>query len=336
MKRLAALATACLGFTAWAAEFPPLDEVAKLVREHLTGVTAEQLQAASAEDLLARLGERARLLEDYEEPAGNEPTVAAAEVLEEHFAYLRLAEVGRDAVTNVLQRLTELRAAGTVTGAVLDLRFAGGRDFVVAARLAGVFLPPSTPLFDWGDGLHLSSAPTNQFPRPLAVLVNAQTRGAAEAVAAILRHAGAALLIGDTTAGDAAVVTDVNLSTGQRLRLTQGRVRLPDGQFLSAAGVVPDLRLPLDAAVERAFLRDPFTAIRSQTNSPTATNSITTVVRVRKRLTEADLVRERERTATDPKATPAAAEPVAAPVVRDPVLARGLDFLKGQTLVRTQ
>ena len=152
MKRLAALATACLGFTAWAAEFPPLDEVAKLVREHLTGVTAEQLQAASAEDLLARLGERARLLEDYEEPAGNEPTVAAAEVLEEHFAYLRLAEVGRDAVTNVLQRLTELRAAGTVTGAVLDLRFAGGRDFVVAARLAGVFLPPSTPLFDWGDG----------------------------------------------------------------------------------------------------------------------------------------------------------------------------------------
>jgi C-terminal processing protease CtpA/Prc len=155
-------------------------------------------------------------------------------------------------------------------------------------------------------------------------------------VAAILRHAGAALLIGDTTAGDAAVVTDVNLSTGQRLRLTQGRVRLPDGQFLSAAGVVPDLRLPLDAAVERAFLRDPFTAIRSQTNSTTATNSITTVVRVRKRLTEADLVRERERTATDPKATPAAAEPVAAPVVRDPVLARGLDFLKGQTLVRTQ
>lgn len=336
MKRLAALATAWLGFTAWAAELPPLDEVTRLVREHLPGVTAEQLRAASAEDLLAKLGDRARLLGDDEEPAGNEPTLAAAELLENHFAYLRLAEVGRDALTNALQRLTELRAGGAVTGAVLDLRFAGGHDFAGAAHFAGAFLPPNTPLFDWGDGLHLSSAPTNQFQRPLAVLVNAQTRGAAEAVAAILRHAGAALLIGDTTAGEAAVVTDLNLSTGQRLRLTQGRVRLPDGQLLSATGVVPDLRLSLDSTVERAFLRDPFTAIRSQTNSPTATNSILTTVRVRKRLSEADLVRERERAAADPKAANAVPEPASAPVVRDPVLARGLDFLKGQTLVRAQ
>lgn len=336
MKRLAAIVTACLGFTAWAAELPPLDEVTKLVREHLPGVSAEQLQAASAEDLLAKLSDRVRLLEDYEEPAGNEPTLAAAELLENHFAYLRLAAVGGDAPTNVLQRLTELRANGAVTGCVLDLRFAGGRDFDVAARLAGVFLPANSPLFDWGDGLRLSSAPTNQFQRPLAVLINAQTRGAAEAVAASLRHSGAALLIGDTTAGEAAMVTDFNLSTGQRLRLTQGRVRLPDGQPLSSAGVVPDLRISLEPAVERAFLRDPFTAIRSQTNSPTATNSITTTVRVRKRLSEADLVRERERAAANPQPAPAQPELPDAPVVRDPVLARGLDFLKGQTLVRAQ
>lgn len=335
-RRLAAWAAGGLGLALFAAaELPPLDEVTGLLKTHLAGVTAEQLQAGDVESLLGRLSNRVRLLEDYEEPALDSSAVAASSLLDERFAYLRLDEVARDAGTRTLERLTELRTGRMgVSGVVLDLRFAGGRDFSVAAQLAGLFLPASTPLFDAGDGMVTSPLVTNRFEGPLAVLVNAQTHGAAEALARVLQLQGAALLVGDATAGDAAVVQDLPLTTGQRLRLTVNRLKFANGQSVPLSGVEPDLRLPLVANAERAYLRDPFTVAISRTNSPTATNSITTSVRVRRRVNEAELVRDR--TGTNEVAPPPEMPAPAAPVIRDPVLARGLDFLKGRVLLSAQ
>lgn len=320
-----------------AAPLPPLPEVLNLVRTHLSGLSPEQLNAPAVDALLAGLGARARLLEDYEEPAAADPVVAAAEVHEGRFAYLRFGEVGREAATELDQRLTKLRADHFLAGCILDLRFANGRDFQVAAEMAGEFLPVGVPVLDWGQGMFLGPAATNTFDRPVAVLINRQTRGAAEALAAALRQAGVALLIGDTTAGEASVFRDFDLSTGQRLRLAVASVRAGDGEPLPAGGIEPDLRVSLSPEVERAYLRDPFTTIRSDTNSLTATNVISTTVRVRKRVTEADLVREKSGGSAPKPGVPASpAEEPAVPLIRDPVLARGLDFLKGQAAVRAQ
>lgn len=317
------------------AELPPLAEVVALLKSNLPGLTPEQLQAGDVESLLGRLSNRVRLLEDYEEPALDSAAVTSSSLLEERFAYLRLGEVACGAFTNTLDRLTELRAGRRgVAGAVLDLRFAGGRDFAAGAQLAGIFLPAGTPLFDAGDGLLSTPTVTNRFDGPLAVLVNGQTHGAAEALATALQQRGAALLVGDATAGDAAVVQDLPLTTGQRLRVTLSQVKFAEGHTVPLSGTLPDLRLPIVANAERAYLRDPFTVAISRTNSPTATNSITTSVRVRRRVNEAELVRNREGTNN---VAPVPPEPApAAPIIRDPVLARGLDFLKGRALLAAQ
>lgn len=315
------------------AEEPPLAEVTELIRTRLPNLSADQLRAGSVTELLGRLAGRGRLLEEHEEPVTSEAPTVDAEVLEGRYAWLKPRGIGPDVASRTLEELAELRATNAVAGCVLDLRFAGGRDFGAAAALAGVFLPPGTPLFDAGDGMVLSSAPTNRFDRPLAVLINSRTRGAAEALAHCLAQSGPALLVGDTTAGDAQVTVDLPLSTGQRLRLEVARLRLPSGGGLPSTGVSPDLRLPLDPAVERAYLRDPFTAVRSFTNSPAATNSVTTSVRVRRRLSEADLVRERASAGHGDLPEAAESDAPAAPLVRDPVLARALDFLKGQALI---
>jgi hypothetical protein len=335
-RRLAAWVAGGLGLGLFAAtELPPLDEVAGLLRTHLPGVTAEQLQAGAVESLLGRLSNRVRLLEDYEEPGLETSAVAATRLFEERFAYLRRGEVARDAGTRTLERLTELRTGRLEgSGVVLDLRFAGGRDFSVAAQLAGLFLPASTPLFDAGDGILMSPLATNRFEGPLAVLVNARTHGAAEAVAKALQLQGAALLVGEATAGDAAVVQDPPLTTGQRLRLTVSRLKFANGQSVPLSGVEPDLRLSLVANAERAYPRDPFTVAISRTNSPTATNSITATVRVRRRVNEAESVRDR--TGTNHIARPPETPAPAASVIRDLVLARGLDFLKGRILLSAQ
>jgi hypothetical protein len=336
-RTLVWLAAITGGLLAHAAPPPPLPEVLELVRTHLSGLSTEQLQAPAVDELLAGLGARARLLEDYEEPASPQPAVVATELYEGRFAYLRLGEVGADAATELAQRLTQFQGNPALAGCVLDLRFAGGRDFRVAAEMAGEFLPPGTPVLDWGQGMFRGPATNQLFSHPVAVLVNRQTRGAAEALAATLRQAGVALLIGNATAGEASVFRDFDLTTGQRLRLAVAPVRAGDGEPIPANGLEPDLRVILTPEVERAYLRDPFTLIRSGTNSLTATNSITTSVRVRRRLTEADLVREKN-AAGETKATPslAPAEPVDPKVVRDPVLARGIDFLKGLALARSR
>lgn len=335
-RRLATAAAVWLGLSPTVrAELPPLAEVVPLLKAHLPGLTAEQLEAGDVESLLGRLSSRVRLLEDYEEPALETAPLTAGRLIEERYAYLRLSEVARTAFAQTLDQLTELRAGrAEVAGVVLDLRFAGGRDFAVAGQLAGIFLPAGTPLFDIGEGPLTSPTVTNRFDGPLAVLVNGQTHGAAEALATALQQHGAALLIGDATAGDAAVVQDLPLTTGQRLRVTLNQVKFADGQTVPLSGTVPDLRLPLVANAERAYLRDPFTVAISRTNSPTATNSITTTVRVRRRVNEAELVRNREGTNN---VAPVPPEPApATSIIRDPVLARGLDFLKGRALLAAQ
>ena len=62
------------------------------------------------------------------------------------------------------------------------------------------------------------------------MLVNGETRGAAEALAAALHQAGAGLIIGSPTAGAATSFKEFPLSNGERLRVA---TRLSGGSMIS-------------------------------------------------------------------------------------------------------
>src|SRR5438477_100862 len=79
---------------------------------------------------------------------------------------------------------------------VLDLRFADGRDYKAAANAADRFLSTEQPVLDWDEGTVRSTAKADAIKVPVAVLVNQETGGAAEALAAALRETDAAVLIG--------------------------------------------------------------------------------------------------------------------------------------------
>jgi C-terminal processing protease CtpA/Prc len=77
--------------------------------------------------------------------------------------------------------------------------------------------------------------------KPLVILVNHDTRSAAELLAGALRESGRAMLIGDTTFGKGVLQDTFSVGTGINLKLVTARYYLPDGDTPQHKGLVPDV-----------------------------------------------------------------------------------------------
>ncbi len=193
-------------------------------------------------------------------------------LLENNVLRLRVPHLtGNFAEQDFLAEQAITKTTGKLAGIILDLRSADG------------------------DEAGLVSA-TNHFAnqkRPLVILVNGRTRGAAAALAVDLRAAGDGLLVGSTNFSGA---------------------------------VKPDIAVAVAAEDELKFLADPFyVPIAAKPDSPADTNSIAEFV---DHTSEADLVRQRVKDGEQADAATPRAKP-SQPVIRDPALARALDFFKG-------
>jgi hypothetical protein len=157
-------------------------------------------------------------------------------------------------------------------------------------RLAGVILD----LRSADGGPNAALAATGLFPAqkvPLVILVNGQTRGAAVALAAQLRDAGPAVVIGST-----------NTTTAFR----------------------PDIAVAVSAEDEQRFLLNPyFTPPVSPVFA--ATNDLLPFV---DHMSEAELVRKKMKDGEGADEDALAARAAVPPVIRDPALARAVDLFK--------
>jgi C-terminal processing protease CtpA/Prc len=236
----------------------------------------------------------------------------------------------------------ELSRTGKIVGLALDLRYASGEDYASVLEVAALFAKAEAGMLDWGEGLKTVRPASQTFSQPVAVLVNRQTTGSAEALAAVLREAGVALVLGQTTAGAAAVLEEFPLKTGQRLRIATSPVKLASGLALSPQGVKPDITVAVDGEDEKGFFADAYrepvkTAEPVVARSGGSTNEASNTNRVnrRPRPNEADLVRaRREGLPLDGDLVTTRAPEPQRPVLRDPTLARAVDLLKGLAVVR--
>jgi hypothetical protein len=154
-------------------------------------------------------------------------------------------------------------------------------------------------------GLKATEEVLEQQKIPLAILVNRQTSGAAATLAEDLREANAGLIFGGAT---------------------------PDVQ--------PDIPVSVSAAQDQDFLKTPYGVLgASETNEDSNTNFLPYIDI--DHTSEADLVRQKKESDdednSDEASAPGAEAPAPAPQVpfiRDPVLAHGVDFIKGVTALR--
>jgi hypothetical protein len=324
------------------AQAPEFKEVYDLIRAHLAGMTEGQLNQAAVGALVSGLAPRVSLVTNAAagDAAGEAPLISKSSVFEGDILYLRLGRVG-DGLANAISAVcSKPGTTNKLKGVALDLRYAGGDDYAAAAAAADLFVKKDQPLLNWGNGLVRSKEKSDPIALPVAVLVNRQTAGAAEALAAALRQTGAGLILGGRTAGQAMVAQDFPLKNGERLRIATAPIQLGDGSALSERGLKPDIAVEVSPEDERAYYGDAFKAMEktnllaggglSLTNQVNGTNRAAR----RARFNEAELVRERREGVSEADITALRLREPEKPMVQDPALARALDLLRGLALVR--
>ena len=339
-RRLRCVWVLALSFAAMpavAAEAPAdFREVYDLIRTNLPGVTSEEFNRTSVKAIVNAFGPNVTMFSPGATSAV--PLISRTQVFDSEILYLRVSQIGEGLTVALRQAFDEAAVSNKLKGLVLDLRYANGQDFAVAASVVDLFLSKEQPLLTVSGKTLKSAAKNDNLSLPVAVLVNRETAGAPEALAAVFRETGTGLILGSQTAGQTASFKDYVLSNGEKLHIASEPVLLGDGSSLAPKGVVPDIVVPVNAAAERAWFDDAFAFIPSSSNlsaSVSTTGIVTSTNRPsrRPRISEADLVRERREGITLEEMEARASVPDK-PQITDPALARAIDLLKGLAVVR--
>ena len=130
---------------------------------------------------------------------------------------------------------------------MFDLRATtGSSDYELAADVIRRFVAKGKPLFTLRKPSNnqerlFTSNGDPAFGGTILLAVDADTAGAAETVAAVIRNYDRSLVVGERTAGQAVEYADLRLSGGTLLRVAVSQVVLPANLSIFPDGVKPDL-----------------------------------------------------------------------------------------------
>ena len=203
-----------------------------------------------------------------------------AEILDDHVGYLRLGSLSTENLAQLDAALKDF--AGKKTDAVVvDLRATpDSSDFPMAAQFAGRFVPNGTALFslarpaDKQEKIFTSSGSPG-FQGTVAVLVDGDTAGAAEVIAAVLRRYAKAMIVGTNTSGRAVEFALLPLGGGHNLRYAAAEARVAGLPSIYPRGIEPDLvveqspedkKAILDGALEKGIAGFVFESERARMN----------------------------------------------------------------------
>ncbi len=215
------------------------------------------LNRATLHGLLERLGPGVVIAPAQPAAPVDEPF--RAEILDDRVGYLRLGSLTQD-------RLGELEAAlGNFTekklnALVLDLRSTPpSSDFALAAEFVKRLTPKGKMLFgvrrpnDKQEEMFTSSQDP-LFSGVVVTVVNRQSAGAGEVIAAVLRAVGNSLVVGERTAGEAAEFSTLPLRGGRAVRVAVAEVKFADDLTIFPKGLEPDVLVAVDPKQEAEAL----------------------------------------------------------------------------------
>src|SRR5437867_2960810 len=223
-------------------------------------ITDTELSRATVEGLLVRLPRGITLLASKESVPPATPGAFYSELIAGRTGYVRLGSLN-NANLQALDKALSGFAGKKVNDVIVDLRASPStNDLSLAADFAKRFCPKGKPIFTLRKPAGrqdrvFSSDREPAFRGLIMVLVDGDTTGAAEAIAAALRFYNKALIIGQPTAGRAAEYSDLLLPGSKILRLAVAEMISPEGRSLFPEGTNPDLPVEMSLAEKRQIFQ---------------------------------------------------------------------------------
>lgn len=183
-----------------------------------------------------------------------------AEILDSHTGYVRVGNIDGGTLAQLDAALASFRGKD-VTAVVLDLRgVPPSSDFEKAAEFARRFCAKGKVLFTLQNPSAkqeriFTSNQDPSFSGVLVVLVDADTAGAAEALAGVLRVSNGAMIIGGDTTGEAVEFVKVPLGDSV-LQVAVAQVILPEAGSIFPEGIKPDIVVTLPTDVRDRIFRE--------------------------------------------------------------------------------
>jgi hypothetical protein len=223
-----------------------------------TALSEQELNRATLAGLLGRLTPGASISLSAQ-PANEIAGPFRREIIDNQIGYLRVGALTKNDVIGLdaaLQNFTSKQ----IKSVILDLRATSpSSDFELATEVIKMFSPRGRTVFSLrkpGAKERIFISTTDpKFQGVLVVVVDQETAGAAEVIAAALRAEAKALIVGSPTKGAAAEYGELNLHSGKTIRVAVAEVVLPQSSSLFLNGVKPDLQVEMAEPTRREVLQ---------------------------------------------------------------------------------
>lgn len=238
-----------------------LDEFLALLKANFINpetLSELELKRATAAGVLRRIAPGAAILDEPPNAAA-EPSPFRSEILDRRIGYVRLGSCTPGNLAELDAALQQFTGK-PLAALVLDLRATpASSDFAQAAAVCGRFCPKGKVLFtlrkpNIKQEQIFTSKEDPRWRGVLVTLVDEDTAGVAEVIAAVVRSHVRAMVIGEQTRGEAVEFATFTLPSGVQLRMAVGEIALPEKVNVFPGGVKPDLAIDVAPETTRAVL----------------------------------------------------------------------------------
>lgn len=188
---------------------------------------------------------------DYREVEVTLDTVEAPmvehEMLDDKIGYITINQFAETTASQYETALEDLNNQG-MERLIVDVRDNPGGLLTSVCDVLDSMLPEELLVYTEdknGKKSEYNATGTDQFDKPMVVLVNGNSASAAEIFSGALQDYKVAKLVGTTTFGKGIVQQIFNLSDGSAVKMTISKYYTPSGRCIHGTGLEPDIEVDL-------------------------------------------------------------------------------------------
>lgn len=164
--------------------------------------------------------------------------------------YIKISQFSEGTSKDFFQQLDKLENEG-IKGLVIDVRGNPGGLLDSVQEISEQLIPEGKPIMmmeERGKKREVFYGKADQKkPYPIAVLIDKGSASASEILAAALKEAGGAILVGEKSFGKGTVQTAVDFDDGSNIKLTMAKWLTPNGNWIDqnggTKGIQPNIKV---------------------------------------------------------------------------------------------